>query len=418
MSAGVYRRVLRDPATRGLLTGLAASALGDGVSAVTIAWLAVRLAPHGSLGVFVGVAVAAYSLPSALGAIAFRGSMARRSARGLVLFDCGLRAGFLGAVAVLELAGSLSPWLYVGLLAASSLMGSWGQAGTYTLLAILTPAEDRHGANSLASSQVSAATILGPAVAGALLAPVGPGWLIAVDAVSYVVLGVAALRVRLPEGAGVPRAEQTLPAGTEGTGAARRPGGERPRGMLRRHGLTGLILLSVAFFFIYGPVEDALPVYVVHHAHRDGSRLLGEYWTVFGVGALIGALWAGRRTPGNPRAVTVAIVAGWGACLLPFGFAPVGVTLACLALGGAIFGPFLPLTYSLLQSAVPTSELPSLLAARSAFTVVAAPLGTAIGGPLVGWLGPATVLVGSGAATMALAAVALGVWRDAVLRRG
>jgi hypothetical protein len=97
-------------------------------------------------------------------------------------------------------------------------------------------------------------------------------------------------------------------------------------------------------------------------------------------------------------------------CLIPFAFAPVGVTVACFALGGLIYGPFIPLTYSLFQSATTTANLPAVLAARSALVMVSTPLGTAIGGPLVGALGASETLAASGVATVALAVVAAIVW--------
>lgn len=104
------------------------------------------------------------------------------------------------------------------------------------------------------------------------------------------------------------------------------------------------------------------------------------------------------------------IVAGWGACLIPFAFAPVGVTVACFALGGLIYGPFIPLTYSQFQSATTTANLPAVLAARSALVMVSTPLGTAIGGPLVGALGASETLAASGIATVALAIAASFLW--------
>jgi len=51
-----------------LLAGIGVSSLGDGISTVTIAWLAVRIAPTELLGLFVGLAIAAYTLPGVIGA--------------------------------------------------------------------------------------------------------------------------------------------------------------------------------------------------------------------------------------------------------------------------------------------------------------------------------------------------------------
>jgi hypothetical protein len=53
-----YRSLLEDRRARRLLSGLGVSSLGDGLSTVTIGWLAVRIAPAGELGLFVGLAVA------------------------------------------------------------------------------------------------------------------------------------------------------------------------------------------------------------------------------------------------------------------------------------------------------------------------------------------------------------------------
>ena len=84
-----YYPALTHPVLRRILPGAAASALGDGMSAVAIAWLALKLAPPGSRGLWVGAAVAAYSLPGAAGAVRGR----RRGRAGLGLGRGGRRAG-------------------------------------------------------------------------------------------------------------------------------------------------------------------------------------------------------------------------------------------------------------------------------------------------------------------------------------
>jgi hypothetical protein len=173
----VYRTLLRDRRTRRLLAGLGVSSLGDGMSTVTIAWLAVQVAPAGELGAYVGLALAAYTLPGVIGALAFTRFVRHRPARALVLVHCLLRAGFLGVIALLWALDALAPSAYVPLLAGSSLMAAWGNAGQYTMLAELGGPDGRLAVNSLASAQVSFAVIVGPALAGLLIAGIGPdGW--------------------------------------------------------------------------------------------------------------------------------------------------------------------------------------------------------------------------------------------------
>ena len=92
---------------------------------------------------------------------------------------------------------------------------------------------------------------------------------------------------------------------------------------------------------------------------------------------------------------------------MPFGLsAPTTVTVASFTLGGAVYGPFVPLSVTLMQAKSPPQHLATMLATRSAALLTAAPLGTVLGGPLTTALGPRATLGGSGLATIALGAVA------------
>ena len=397
MKLGTYRRLLADRQTRRFLAGLGVSALGDGLSIVTIAWLAVVAAPPGDSGIFVGVAVAAYTLPGVIGAILLRRYVATRPAREMVLGHAALRATCFGLIAVLSIAGALPPYLYVALLAGSSLLYAWGNAGEYTMLSALAGPDGRLAVNSLASAQVSFATIVGPAAAGLLLFVLSPGAILALDAASFAVLGLVAWRTRTGTGPPEPPVDTRV--------------AESGFRLLRRRDLLSLTVVTWIFFFLYGPVEVALPVYVARDQAAPAG-LLGAYWTSFGVGALIATLLTGSLRARNMRRVTLLIVAGWGACLLPFGFAPIPITVVSFALGGLIYGPFIPLTYALFQSTAPAAKLPEVLAARSAVVMMSTPLGTAIGGPLVASLGASGTLAASGVATIALAAAASVLWTD------
>jgi hypothetical protein len=298
-------------------------------------------------------------------------------------------------MAFLSLTGALDPAIYVLLLAVSSLLVPWGTAGEYSMLADVGGPDGRLAANSIANAQVALFTIIGPIVAGVLLSVVEPGWLLALDAASFAVLAVTVWTI---------------------LGATSRPDADREPAatasgfrLLRRRDLLSLTVVTWVFYFLYGPVEVALPVYVGLELDAP-PQLLGAYWASFAIGALVATLVTGALRVRNMRGTAIAIVAGWGACLLPFAFAPVPVTLLSFAIGGLIFGPFVPLTFALFQSATPASDLPAVLAARSTVVLLSTPLGIALGGPLVGVLGGAGTLAASGVATLALAGIALVVW--------
>jgi MFS family permease len=328
-----------------------------------------------------------------VGALVFGRRLRRVPARRLLLADNVVRAAFLGAVPLAWLAGLLTPPLYVVLLAISSILHAWGSAGRYTLLAELLPHEQRLAANTLDGSLNFAATIAGPAIAGVLVTYVSSALVIGLDALTYAFLAVLVARTRLPEARDVSPVDQAAARG----GLA----------LLRSHPeLLGLLTLTWFFNLLYGPVEVALPLHVTDDLHAPGT-LLGLYWTLFGVGALLGALAVGtlRQLPLWP--VMIAIVTGWGLTLLPFGLgAPTAVTVACFTLGGAIYGPFVALSVTLMQAKSPPQHLAAMLATRSAALLTASPLGTAIGGPLTTALGPRATLGGSGLATVALGVVA------------
>ncbi len=394
-------RVMGQPVLRRVLPGMLVSALGDGMSMVAVAWLAVLIAPPDQAGVWTGLAVAAYALPAPVGAALLARFVRRFRGAQLVAVDAALRAVALGLVAILAVAGLLNPVGYVALLAVSSLLHAWGNAGAYTLVAELLPDEDRVTGNALLSTFTQSAVVVGPALAGGLTALVGPGWVIGADAASFAVLAAscwAATRRR----AG--------PAQITGTGVA--PAGPAAGGwrtILGQPRLLGLLAVTCVFFFLYGPVEVALPVHVAHELHGSPG-LLGLYWTVFGIGATLGGLGAGLLRNRPPWTVVVGIIVGWGAALLPLGLTDaVAPGLVGFAVGGLIYGPFTAICTALFQRSTPPQALSRVLAARSALTIPSTALGTLLGGPVVSAVGGRPTLLLSALLTIALGASVAGV---------
>jgi hypothetical protein len=163
------------------------------------------------------------------------------------------------------------------------------------------------------------------------------------------------------------------------------------------------------YFFLYGPVEVALPLYVTG-ALGGGAALLGLFWTVFGVGATAGSVIAGltRRLPVWP--VLVTAVVGWGVALSPLGLLRLPVlALVCFGVGGLLYAPYPALSATLFQRESPPELLSQVLAARGALTVLASPLGTALGGPLTAWLGAQHTLLASAGATIATGVAAMAI---------
>jgi hypothetical protein len=420
LRASPYYPALVHPVLRRVLPGAAASALGDGMSAVAIAWLALKLAPPGSRGLWVGAAVAAYSLPGAAGAVALRRWLGRRGGARLVFANAVLRALALGLVGFLAIARLLDPPGYVALLGVSSLLSAWGMAGKYTLIADLLPAERRVAGNSLFGLADQLSLMIGPALAGVVTALAGPAVVIAIDAASWAVLAISYARIaplaaRLTSAAAVARpASSPVPGQAAAEAASPAPPALAEAGawtVIRASPvLPGLLALSFVFYLLYGPIEVALPVHVATDLHGSAA-LLGTFWAVFGVGAVIGELSAPflRRWPVWPT--MTGIVIGWGLAIVPLGLpAPLWAGLAAFFVGAVIWGPWMSLSMAVLQDASPPAALAQVIAARSSLLILAAPLGTALGGPIVAALGARGTLLAS-----ALATIALGLFTTAVL---
>jgi MFS family permease len=440
-----YYPALAHPVIRRVLPGAALSALGDGMSAVAIAWLALKLAPPGSRGLWVGAAVAAYSLPGAAGAVVLRRWLRNRGGARLVFVNATLRALALGLIGALAIAGRLDPVGYVALLGMSSLLSAWGVAGKYTLIADLLPAEQRIAGNTVFGLTDTLSLMIGPALAGVVTALAGPAVVIALDAASWLILAVSYARIAPLVTRLTPNQPETQPrtevetgaeigAGVE-IGAEAKTGAQTVAGtqtaaetaaqakakteppapvggwaVIRSSPvLPGLMAMSFVFYLLYGPIEVALPVHIATDLHGSAA-LLGIFWAVFGVGAVIGELTAPFLRRWRVWPTMTWIVIGWGLAIVPLGLpTPLWAGLAAFFAGAVIWGPWMSLSMAVLQDASPPGALAQVIAARSSLLILASPLGTALGGPIVAALGARGTLLASGLATIALGLVATAV---------
>jgi len=145
--------------------------------------------------------------------------------------------------------------------------------------------QDRIRAAGLAEATVSAAGIVGPPIAAALLFTVGFQWALAVNAASYVVSYLAIRLLRLAPG---PRSP--APAVSTGLYAEFSAG---LRLFARNRFLVTLLTVTVICQCGTGAIS-ALNVFFVTRDLHASSGLFGIAETAMGVGFIVGALAAGR----------------------------------------------------------------------------------------------------------------------------
>jgi predicted MFS family arabinose efflux permease len=145
-----------------------------------------------------------------------------------------------------------------------------------------------------------------------------------------------------------------------------------------------LTAMSFVFFAAYGPLEPALPLYA-RTTLAEGATSYGLLWSAYGVGALLGLLLIPRISGfTRPGVVFATIAVLWGVLLAPL----VVVTrllpaMACLAIAGCAWAPYVTIETSLLQRLTPAALHGRVFGARSAIITGSVPLGVFAGGLLL-----------------------------------
>ncbi len=381
----VARSPLRSPAFLRLWLGLSISYVGDQFTTIALLWFVLQLT--GS-GVAISLVLLCFQLPSMVTGPLLGVILDRRPPRVVMGIDNCARALLIGTIPVLSWSGMVQLWQISALALVAGMLSPATGVGMRVLLPHLVQEDALPRANALASTSLQFASLVGPVLAGILVTHVGGAYALMMDAVSFLLMGL--LVFSLPSGSrSGPTSAPAMKTNWLGGFAL----------LLRTKELRLLTSLSVVFFFSYGPLEAALPLYSDRILHA-GAQGYGLLWTGFGVGALVGAFCTGvvaaRARPGITQPL-IAIL--WGGFLCPLMlFHSLPLALLCLALGACSWAPYLPIEASLLQRLIEPSMRGQVFGTRLALTTAAAPLGALVGGLLLQYLAPSVVIGLSGIA--------------------
>jgi len=374
-------RVLRDRDFAHFFAGYATSLLGTSMSALAVSF---AVLDDGGTASDLGVVLAAGIVPQVLFMLG-GGVLADRLGRRPVMLGadatrCAAQAALAGAV----LAGHPALWVFVLL---ATVRGTGDAVFTPALSGLtveLAPRDDLVNANALLSAARSAAVVVGPSLAGVLVALAGPGTVIAFDAVSYAVSVLALASLRLPA--------RTLTAHSYLE--------DLREGWAEFRGRSWLVITTVQFtlfnLLTWGPYLLLGPV--LSRDYLGGAGAWGAIMACYGGGSVLGAMAALGRNPRRPMVAATVATFGYGVpCALLALRAPVVAVAAGALVAGA--GSALAGTFS---AAAEQQQLPpGVLSRVSAFQAVAAfafgPVAFAAAGPVAAVVGARTVL-GFGAA--------------------
>jgi len=353
--------------------GQLTSAVGTGMTPVALSFAVLAL-PHGSAS-DVGAVLAAETVPLVIFLLVGGVAGDRLGRRRVMLGADVLRASAQTALGAWILFGHPPLW---GFLVLSALVGS----GTAFFVPALTglipqivPPERLRQANALNGLSFSIGGIVGPSVAGVIVATASPGWAILADALSYVisVASLAALRMG--------PATRTTP---ESFFAQLRRGWSEFWG---RTWLWSIVvgasmfnLVTMAPYFIFGAV--------IAKESLGGATAWGTILGAQGAGAVLGGVTMLRVHIKRPLVAGALSLLVWPFPLLALAYtAPVPVIAIGAFLGGASFAIFDTQWQTTMQREVP-SEVLSRVSAYDWFgSLVFLPLGYAIAGPVASVVG-------------------------------
>jgi MFS family permease len=184
---------LRLVSFRFLLAGRTVNALGNAFAPIALAFAVLDLTGSAT---DLGLVVGARTLVNVL-FLLFGGVLADRMPKHLLMVGASLAAAITqGMVATLVLTGTATIPLLIALSAVNGMVAALALPASASILPAVVPAEMRQQANALNRLSLNAAAIIGAPIAGIVVAVIGPGAGIAVDAATFAVSALCFLALR------------------------------------------------------------------------------------------------------------------------------------------------------------------------------------------------------------------------------
>lgn len=288
----------------------------------------------------------------------------------------------VGAAAVLVISGGATvPLLAANGFLLGALHAMW-QPAYRGVIPQIVPRAHLQAANALNGVVANLTYVLGAALAGVLVATVGSGWAIMVDAVSFLVAGVMVWGLRHLD---------TPATGEEGSMLTDLRDGWREF-VSRRWMVVTVASLSVFFLSFEAFLAVIAPVQMKESL--GGASDMAVMMAGWGTGGLLGMVLAVRMRPARPMLAAWAVMPVHAAWMLGVAV-PLGVPL--LFLFAVVSGAAIDLTFTfwgtVIQTHVP-EELVSRVGSFDALGVALfGPLGLVIAGPLTDAHGPSSTAV-------------------------
>ena len=391
MPSGTFRS-LRSTNYRLWAAGALVSNIGTWMQRTAQDWLVLTQLTHHN-ATAVGIVMALQFGPMAL-LLPFTGSAADHFNRRKILIATQTAMGLLAlGLGILTVTGLVKLWEVYGFALALGCTTAFDSPARQTFVAEMVGEADLSNAVALNSTSFNGARMLGPAMAGLLIAAAGTGWVFLINAASFVaVLGSLCLlrKDQMHSHARAPRTRGSFAAGLRYVWG-------RPDILV----VLVMLFLIGTFSFNFAIFIATMTVSVFH----TGVSHYGFFTSTMAVGSVSGALLAARRQ--SPRMSFLFAAAA----TLSF-----GLTLAALMPNSLLFCLSLMIVGLAAQnftttanSMIQMSTEPAMRGRVIAIFLAIAMGGTPVGAPIMGWIadhfGPRWA-IGAGASAAFAAAMA------------
>ena len=365
-------RSLQNRNARLFFGGLLVSNVGSWLQSTAMSILVYRLTGKAT---DLGITVAMQFLPMLIFG-AWAGAVAdRRDKRRMCLFTQSLMTAQALLLAVLDFAGLVTVPVVYMLALLLGLANAFDNPARRGLVVELVPPEDISNAMALNTAVMTGSRIFGPALAAALVGPLGTAWLFSINGISFVAVLASLILINRETLFSSPKAAR---GGTPVRDALRFVSGNRQ--LLSLH----IVLVVVSTFaFNYSVSLPKLS------AVRWGDeRWFGWVLSVLSIGSVAGSLYSASRKEASLKlffgSVAVLGISGPMVAWAPSGWLAF-VGAVPLGIGGAIF---LSSFNGLVQQQSPSDMRGRLLALSAVAFLGSTPIGGPITGLIADWAGP------------------------------
>jgi MFS family permease len=298
-------------------------------------------------------------------------------------------------LAALTLSGTVRVWHIFVLAALLGVVNSFDIPARQAFIVGLVAKPDLINAIALNSSMFNASRVVGPAIAGILVAGIGEGWCFFANGASYIAVIAGLLMMRVPRHQTAAHPGSPLWRMAEGF-----------RFVIRHPPVHALLMLLGVVSFTGMPYAVLMPIFADRILH-GGARGLGWLMGSTGIGALAAALMLASRRDikGLGRWVSFAAL-GFGAGLVAFSLSRIfWLSMAILALCGFAMMIQMGSSNTLIQSMSPDRLRGRVMSVYSMMFMGMAPFGALLAGAVADRLGAPFTVAGGGVISMLAASI-------------